>query len=172
LRLNIYKEVSMKKHILITVIVLFSVFKMNSQASNIKGAIIYKLSSLVEWSSPKSSLTIGVYGKTDVFAALKTISEFASGGKEVKVIKVKSNAEIGKCDIVFFAPKSSQDVVNAVGNNILVVTDGESSTKKSWCINLVSKTGRLTYEVNRSNLTKKSLKGNATLYKLASKTHG
>lgn len=162
----------MKKNLIITLVALFWGFTMNSQASNIKGAIVYKLSSLIEWSSPKNDLIIGVYGKTDVFAALKTISEFGAGGKKITVIKVNSSEQIDKCDIIFFAPKSSQEIINGVGANVLVVTDGESSTKKSWCINLINKSGRLTYEVNKNNLTKKSLKGDAKLYKLASKVYG
>ena len=162
------EDKKIRKHIILTIVALLSTFVMNSQASNIKGAIVYKLSSLVEWSSPKNNLTIGVYGKTDVFAALKTISEFGSGGKTINVIKVNSSAEIGKCDIVFFAPKVSQEIINAVGPDILVVTDGESSKKKTWCINLVNKSGRLTYQVNKNILTEKGLKANDKLYALAS----
>jgi len=162
----------MKKYLLVSILVFFGVFNMNSQTANIKGAIVFKLSNLVEWSSPKKSLTIGVFGKTDVFTALKTISEFSSGGKQVKVIKVKSATEISKCDVVFFASKTSQEIVSAVGPNILVFTDGESSTKKPWCINLVNKGGRMTYEINNSVFAEKSLKADDKLKKLASKQYG
>ncbi len=139
-----------------------------AQNDNVKGTLLYKLSELVEWKSDGPT-KIGVYKNDQIFNVLNTIASFGGSNINIKVVKLTNKSEATSCNMVFVGKNSdlSSELGDFAKGKTLFVTDDQSTANGD--INLVSKEGRLAYEVNKTLITSRGLSASKNLYALAAK---
>lgn len=138
----------------------------------VKGALVYKLSTLVSGTGGAKTV-IGVHGNDAMFSTLRTIAEF-SGGGSVEVIKLKGDmSDVTSCSVVFVSNSSKLQLAASLteGKSILIIADDAGSSDRLWAINLAEKAGKMGYQVDKANLGARSLTGDSQLFSLASKVY-
>jgi hypothetical protein len=164
----------MKKVILLA---LFSITFHFSQAQSHKyqSVFIYTFTKYVIWPEAYNAgdFEILVLGDCPILAELQDMANLkkVSGTRNIKVTKIKSPAEIRKCNILFVpASQSAQltDILTKVNSqSILVVTEEPGLGAKGSNINFILKDGKLAFELNQSAISKQNLKIANELTRLA-----
>lgn len=144
------------------------------QEDKYKSIFIYNFTKHFEWpvAYRTGDFIVGVIGNPPIITEIEKIT----GGKKVgsqivKVQKYKDVASIGKCHILFIpAGKSKQigEIQQKIGSvPTLIVTEKEGMSQQGAVINFVIQAGKIKFELNKANATKKGLKISSYLETLA-----
>ncbi|MBU2507141.1 MAG: YfiR family protein [Bacteroidetes bacterium] len=141
----------------------------------IHAVLINKISSYLVW--PENTLddtvfNIGVYGD-DKFGKLldELFKERQVFNKEIKVKKVRSSADLLKCNSVFFAeiPKADllEMLIKIVNKPILTFGNSKGYSKLGIHVNFYISENRIRFEINEDALKRSGLYAPPSLLKLA-----
>src|SRR5579864_223025 len=124
----------------------------------IKAAYLYNFAKATEWPTevlprPDSTLVICVFGGDDDFVRLlrSTLGSKMINGYPVGVKHLRSPDELRSCHVVFFRasePNTGAAVAGVAGASVLLVGEDANFLAQGGMINLVLRSGRVTFEVN------------------------
>jgi hypothetical protein len=130
-------------------------------AENISGAqamYIYNFLRHINW--PENSIgekfVIGVYGNSETYNQLINFTKDRKiGTKTIEVIKVTSNEEAAKCQLVFVPESKSSkiaEIKNSIGNKSCLIVSEKSGTLNSGsAIEFIIVNDRLKFKINEAN---------------------
>lgn len=154
------------KVILIVTILLFShlyeAWAQNAYA--VHANIIYHFTKYINWPDEKKTgeFVIGVVGDTPLYDELKSFtSKRSAAGQPIVVKRFTSNATDYNCHILFVSDESSSSIkriaATTAATPTLLVTESEGLSRKGACINFVLVDDHLKLEINKANITSRSL---------------
>lgn len=124
----------------------------------IKAAYLYNFAKATEWPAevlPRadSTLVIGVFGGDDDFVRLlrSTLGSKMIKGHPIEVKHFRSPDELRSCHVVFFRtsePNTGAALASLAGASMLLVGEDANFLAQGGMINLVLRSGRVTFEVN------------------------
>ncbi|HEX2933853.1 MAG TPA: YfiR family protein [Bacteroidales bacterium] len=164
------------KIILVSLVLIFSFTKGNSQTSIAKGqsVFIYNFTRLIEWPEEAKSgnFVIAVYGSAELASEIKNYTNSKSvGSQQIEVVKCNSLEEIRNPHILFVAfgkTKEMDAIRNKVGNNhTLIIGEKKGVLELGAAINFVIVDDKLKFELKSSNAAKAGLKIHSTLENMA-----
>ncbi|MEA3444035.1 MAG: YfiR family protein [Bacteroidota bacterium] len=164
----------MRKIKISVLLLLFTTIAVYGQKERFEAIYIYNFTKKIEW--PKEANTgdfiIGILGDSKIVPELKKVANAKKvGSRAIKVKEFSDVPEIENCHILFVVPDESTKLSAAqkklVNNPTLFVTDKKGMAKSGSAINFIEKNGKLKFELNKSNATKKGLKVSTDLEKLA-----
>lgn len=154
------------KAILIIAFLLFShLYEAWAQnAYTVHANIIYHFTKYINWPDEKKTgeFVIGVVGDTPLYDELKNFtSKRSAAGQPIVVKRLTSNASAYNCHILFVDDESSNSIkriaASTAGTPTLLVTESEGLSRKGACINFVLVDDHLKLEINKANITSRSL---------------
>ena len=170
----LFKDSGMKKKTLVLLIFLFAFNLGHAQNYKLHSLFIFSFTRYVQWPDPYNSgdFEIVVLGDSPLVDELKSIAQAKKvGDRSIKVTKINSVNEIGKCHILFITPAKSSaigDVLSKVSAKpVLLVTEEPGLGAKGSNINFIIKDGKLNFELNQSAVSKQNLKVSNELSRLA-----
>jgi len=134
---------------------------------------VYNFTRYIQWPSSNSQeFVVGIYGKSDIYSELKTISVNKKIGTSPIVIKQFTNStEIGKCQILFISSEVSGQVaqlaVQMQGKNTLIITERSGLARKGAGICFALEDGKQKFEISKTNVEKTGLMINNQLLEMA-----
>lgn len=163
----------MRKTILLALFMCLFIRPGYSQGDKFKALFIFNFTKHIEWGGDykNGDFVIAVLGNSEVFNSLQSIGQTKTvGSQPIKVIKVNSPSEAGKCNI-FYVPTNKSSEIDATiekfkNTSTLVVTDGVNGCAKGACINLLLVDGKQKFEVSKANVQKQNLKVSTGLLNL------
>ena len=141
----------------------------------VKAALIYKFIQFVEWpkdANQGSILVVATVGKDPFEGALEQIV----GGKQVggKTIVIKhygSAGEVEKCQVLFVAAESEQELGGTLRKQgpvgLLTVGEGDQFLSDGGVIRIYTQGGTLRFEISQEAAAKGQLQISAKLLRLA-----
>jgi len=145
----------------------------------IKAAYLYNFAKATEWPSetlPRadSTLVIGIFGGDDDFVRLlrSTLGSKLINGHPLEVKHLRSPDELRSCHMVFFRasePNTGAALTSLSGNtSVLLVGEDANFLAQGGMINLILRSGRVTFEVNPDALERSGVRYGATRARLVS----
>lgn len=145
-----------------------------SQNYKMHSVFIYSFTRYVQWPDAynQGDFEILVLGESPIIAELKALASAKKvGDRTIKVTKIKSPAEIKKCNMLFVPADQAAlitDVMDKVNTQpILIVTEEQGLGAKGSNINFIVKDGKLAFELNQATVNKQGLKVSNELTRLA-----
>lgn len=128
----------------------------SAPADELKAAIVLSFLHYAEWSQPLPAgapLVVGVFGRSSFAEVLRsTLEGKLANGRAVRVIELKSAADLPRVQVVYFATDRGADVkpLLAAPQAAAALTIGEASAFLEWggAVNLLIVDGRMSFEVN------------------------
>lgn len=125
-------------------------------ADELKAAIVLSFLHYAEWSQPApagSPLVVGVFGRSSFKEVLRsTLEGKLAGGRAIRVVELKSAADLQRVQVVYFATDRGADVkpLLAAPQSAAALTIGEAGAFLEWggAVNLLIIDGRMSFEVN------------------------
>ena len=124
----------------------------------VKAAYLYNFAKATEWPAEvlartDSTLVIGVFGGDDDFVRLLRgiLGSKMINGHPVEVKHLRSPDELRSCHLVFFRASESNTgaaLASLAGASVLLVGEDANFLAQGGMINLVLRSGRVTFEVN------------------------
>jgi hypothetical protein len=143
----------------------------------VKAAMVYNFSRFIEWppttwSSPRDPMVIGVLGSSPVGRVLEeTLRGKTSGGRELRVVFLRSADEIGKCQILFVANSEKKRVPEilkaANAGSVLTVSDIDHFVKTGGMIGFFFEENHLRFEIAPEAASRAGLAVSSKLLSLA-----
>ena len=170
----LFKDSGMKKKTLV-LLILLSILNLG-QAQNYKlhSLFIFSFTRYVQWPDAynEGDFEIVVLGDSPLVDELRSMAQAKKvGDRTIKVTKINSVNEIGKCHILFITPsKSAQigEILTKVNTKpVLLVTEEPGLGAKGSIINFIIKDGKLNFELNQSAVSRQNLKVSNELSRLA-----
>jgi hypothetical protein len=143
-----------------------------SQEEKFKALFIYNFTKYIEWpANTGNEFNIAVIGNTLLVNELTTIaSKKTVGSNSIKVISVKSSAEIKDCQIIFISKNSMDELPKLIeqgkNNGTLIITEVPKSCSQGAGVNFVLNNGSIKFEISRTNIESSKLKVSQGLLKL------
>jgi hypothetical protein len=135
---------------------------------------IYSFTRYVQWPDAynQGDFEILVLGDSPIIAELKALASAKKvGDRNIKVTKIKSPAEIKKCNMLFVPADHAAQITEVMdkvnSQSILIVTEEQGLGAKGSNINFIVKDGKLAFELNQATVTKQGLKVSNELTRLA-----
>lgn len=134
-----------------------------SQQSKFKALILYNITKYIEWPNIKNQeFIITVVNNKSLSNELRTIAKTKGIGNSKLVVKDVSDLNsVTDCQIIYVSSKNSEELKHCLekskNKNILVVTEMDNGCKQGAGINIISKSGRINFEVSRKNIVSKGL---------------
>jgi hypothetical protein len=133
-------------------------------AYTVHANIIYHFTKYINWPDEKKTgeFVIGVVGDTPLYDELKNFtSKRSAAGQPIVVKRFTSNSSSYNCHILFVADESSSSIKRIAASTAdtptLLVTESEGLSRKGACINFVLVDDHLKLEINKTNITSRSL---------------
>jgi hypothetical protein len=154
-----------KTIIIITILFFSHLYQAWAQSAyTVHANIIYHFTKYINWPDDKKTgeFVIGVIGDTPLYDELKNFtSKRSAAGQPIVVKRFTSNASAYNCHILFVADESSNSIkriaASTAGTPTLLVTESEGLSRKGACINFVLVDDHLKLEINKTNITNRSL---------------
>jgi hypothetical protein len=142
-----------------------------AQDERFKAIFIYNFTKYINWPVNQGDFVINVLGNDGILNEMGEIATKKTvGNSKIDIIKILSPSEITKCHILFIASSKmdllSEAIQIARKKNILVITEKANSCKVGSCINFLSRDGKLTFEISKSNIETCGLQVSVDLLKL------
>ncbi|NJN26245.1 MAG: YfiR family protein [Cyclobacteriaceae bacterium] len=166
----------MKKLFLLVILTVVLGNASYAQKEKYQSLFIYNFTKYIKWPDNYNAgkFVIGVIGNSEVMGALSTMAESkkkTGTGQDLEVKKYASVSDIGECNILFVSE-------NVVGNleqiesltaskPILIVSDSPGMATKGAVINFVEQDGKIKFELNESQASKRRLVVSGSLTSLA-----
>jgi hypothetical protein len=146
-----------------------------SNESTLKALFVYNFTKHIDWSSintPNNKFVIVVIGKTDVTNSLISILKNRKiQEKSIEIIESNSFEDINRAQILFvtkgLAKKLDFNIEKLAGKGILIITDENKIISQLSCINIIETQGKLSFEINETNIRKSGIKISSQLRELA-----
>jgi roadblock/LC7 domain-containing protein len=157
--------------LLVSVCLFGSFASVKAQDERFKAIFIYNFTKYINWPVTHGDFVINVLGNDGIIKEIETIAAKKTvGSSKIDIIQIFSTSEIINCHILFIT-SSKMDLLSEVfliakKNNILVVTEKANACKGGSCINFLSRDGKLTFEISKSNIEACGLQVSVDLVKL------
>jgi hypothetical protein len=165
---------NMKKTSSVVLFLAISLIPALAQNYKMHAVFIYSFTRYVQWpeSYNQGDFEILVLGDSPILEELKAMAQAKKvGDRTIKITKIKSPAEIRKCNMLFIpAAKSDHidEVISMVNTqSILTVSEEPGLGAKGSGINFIVKDGKLVFELNQASAIKQGLKISNELARLA-----
>lgn len=162
-----------KVSLFILLAIVFSQVDSYGQTEKLKTVFIYNFSKYIQWPAEVTSgnFEIGIVGETPLFTELKKMAETRKvGSQPIEVKQYKSVSEVQNDHIVFVTMGSSNQldkvVQKANSSPTLVITEKAGLSSQGSCINFLFESGKLIFEISKSNIESHSLKVSSQLLSL------
>jgi len=145
---------------------------LKSQDEKFKAIFIYNFTKYVEWPVKTGNFGIVILGNNAITPELQGIATKKTvGTNKIEVRNARTPADIGTCHILYI-PSERSDVIpqflpRAKAEGILIVTEKQDACLQGSCINFVNNSGKITFEISRTNIEKNGLKVSNDLIQLA-----
>jgi TonB family protein len=152
----------------------FCVFAHPQSASEyqVKAAYLYNFAKATEWPSevlPRtdSAMILCVFGGGDDFVRLlrSTLGSKMINGHPLEVKHLRSPDELRSCHMVFFRasePNTGAALASLAGASVLLVGEDTNFLAQGGMINLVLRSGRVTFEVNPAAMERNGVRYGTT----------
>lgn len=162
-----------KVSLFVLLAVLFCRIDSYGQTEKLKTIFIYNFSKYIQWPPESSSgnFEIGIVGETPMFSELQKMAKTRKiGNQQIVVNQFSTINEVENEHIVFVAMGSSAllpELIQKTNSSpTLVITEKGGLMSKGSCINFLFDSGKLTYEISKSNIESHSLKVSSQLLTL------
>jgi hypothetical protein len=169
-----YYYLNMKKSSLALFFLVMSLAPALAQNYKMHSVFIYSFTRYVQWPDAynQGEFEILVLGDSPILAELKAMAQAKKVGDRVIIVtKIKSPAEIRKCNMLFVPTTHSDGIAEIMDKvnqqSILVISETEGSGTKGSDINFIVKDGKLAFELNQMSINKQGLKVSNELTRLA-----
>jgi hypothetical protein len=146
----------------------------SGQESKFEAIFIYNFTKYLNWpaSSIGNEFVIAVLGNNAIIDDLKQIAQSKSVLNKKVSIKKVSPSEINQSFQILFIPRESSNLIKIVSESltnsaVLIVTEKNGGCLEGACINFLIKNNNLSFEMSKSNISKKEISINSTLVSLA-----
>ena len=153
-----------RKLAIISTFLLFLIPQLEAQDSKLMASYIYSFTQYVEWPSryQDGEFIIGIYGESDISGDLeKLIFNRKIKNQQVIIKRFSSPDEITRCHVAVISSKSWDDMERIVDKlkpyNTLIITKNSGCSKRGPGIGLITKDGKLSFELNRTNILSKGM---------------
>lgn len=160
----------MKKLLIYIVMCLWAI---GSQANSEKyySLFMYNFTKYMEWPGQSGDFVIVVVGKSSITPFLKAVSANKTVGTQQIVIKeVGSIAEAKGAQMIYLPSSENSSLAEAssmaISSKALLVCEKSGSAKNGAGISFKESGGKMSFEINKANLTKAGIKVNAKLEQL------
>jgi hypothetical protein len=143
------------------------------QTEKLKTVFIYNFSKYIQWPSESSSgnFEIGIVGETPLFKELQKMAQTRKvGSQPIEIKQYASIQDVENDHIVFVSigssPQLGQIVQKANSFPTLLITEKEGLVNQGSCINFLFDSGKLTFEISKSNIEYHALKVSSQLLNL------
>ena len=164
----------MKKASFLVLFVGLSLVPLLAQNYKMHSVFIYSFTRYVQWPDAynQGDFEILVLGESPIVEELKAMAQAKKvGDRVIKITKIKTPAEIRKCNMLFVPAAKSDQIVEVMSKintqSILVVTEEPGLGVKGSDINFIVKDGKLAFELNQASVNKQGLKVSNELTRLA-----
>ena len=165
----------------LAVFLLFSLGMVQAQNASeyqLKAAYLYNFAKSAEWPEPSlpngAPLVIGVVAGDDEFidTLRKTVAGRIIGSHSIAVRRVDRAEGTGSYHLIFFRSsagrKSTEATMARVATtNVLLVGEEEGFLQRGGMINLILKSGKIRFEVDRASLERANIRLSQELFSLA-----
>lgn len=162
-----------KVSLFILLAVLFCKVDSYGQTEKLKTIFIYNFSKYIQWPAESSlgNFEIGIVGETPLFTELQKMAKTRKIGNQQIVVKQYSTInEVENDHIVFLSMGSSTQLPALVpklnASPTLIITEKDGLMSQGSCINFLFESGKLTYEISKSNIESHLLKVSSQLLTL------
>jgi hypothetical protein len=148
-----------------------------STDAQVKAAFVYNFAKFTEWpasafASPQAPIHLCLSGVDEAQAkAFSGIAGKPVQGREVRIKRNPTSAEIGDCNILYVGddePRRAQAALQAARNtNVLTVSDSDGFADSGGVIGLVYADNRIQFEVNLGAAQRAGLKIASQVLKIA-----
>ncbi len=122
----------------------------------LKAAIVLSFIRYAEWTQPLPGdmpITVGVIGRPAFAQTLRqTLEGKTAGQRAIKIVHLKTAADLQSCQVIYFATDRSSDVKPALpaskAAHVLTISDADEFLDWGGDIHLLVIDGRMTFEVN------------------------
>jgi hypothetical protein len=151
----------MKSKFLFSLLVSFCLFSTTvssmAQDEKFKAIFIYNFTKYINWPASDGDFVINILGDDNIIKELANIATKKTvGNSNIIVKKILGPQEINVCHILYIAGGKSDFLSEifqiAKKKNILVITEKSNSCRSGACINFLSKDGKLTFEISKTNI--------------------
>jgi hypothetical protein len=144
------------------------------KASTIQSVFIYSAIKYMEWpEDDNSDFIIFIMGDTPVYDELLKVSKAKkAGNRNIVVRKISSPSELAKCNILFIASASANQLNKVVGSSnesMLIITESEGAIDRGSDLNFIQRGEKLTFQIGEKSLANKKIKVSAAFSTLAQK---
>ncbi len=162
-----------KVSLFILLAVLFCQIDSYGQTEKLKTLFIYNFSKYIQWPAESSSgnFEIGIVGETPLFTELQKMAKTRKvGNQQIVVNQYSTIDEVENKHIVYVSMGSSTLlpalVQKANGFPMLIISEKGGLVSQGACINFLFESGKLTYEISKSNIESHLLKVSSQLLTL------
>jgi hypothetical protein len=153
------------------IILALGISGVKAQDEKFKAIFIYNFTRYVDWPQKSGNFVITIIGNDPITAEIQNIaSKKTVGSSKIEVKNAKTPADITSCHILYIPEGKSdalaQYVAKAKTMNILMVTDNKDACLKGSCINFIENSGKISFEISRSNIESNGLKVSNELMQL------
>ncbi len=132
-----------------------SVYKLHS-------LFLYNFTKHVKWENEVAPFTIGVYGSTSAFNALKeNLSAKTQWGLPIKLVQVNSPVDANQCHLMYFPKSNKKSIIDFIAQinskNTLMVTE-EDMTAEGAAISFIYQDSKMTFKIDKGRLEASGLK--------------
>jgi hypothetical protein len=164
-------KTSFLSSIILLVCLFGNTFSLKAQNEKFKAIFIYNFTKYINWPASEGDFVINVLGDDAITREIGDIATKKTvGNAKIKISKILVPSDIRDCKILYIASGKADYLPEifliAKKNNILVITEKTNSCKNGSCINFISKDGKLTFEVSKSNIDLCGLEVSSDLLKL------
>ena len=166
----------MKKILLLFLLVLVFFNTSIAQKDKYQSLFIYNFTKYIKWPDSYNSgkFVIGVIGNSNVVESIKSMAaskKKTGNGSVIEVKKYASVDEIDNCNILFVSQNVidnfEQIVIRTGSKPILIITDTPGMATQGSIINFVEQSGKIKFELNKSNAISRGLMVASSLTSLA-----
>ncbi len=142
------------------------------QEEKFKALFIYNFTKYIQWpGNIEGDFKIVVIGSNTMVNELNIIaSKKTVGQSTISVESAKSASSVKQCQIAFISHENmdqlSELVEKAKHSNILIITESPKSCLQGACLNFVSMSGSIKFEISKTNIESYGLKISAALMNL------
>ncbi len=152
-----------KKAFLLLLLINISIVSFGQQ-SMFKALFMFNFGKYIEWpaGATNNNFVIGIYGKADITPELQKLASARKINNKTIIVKtVHSPSEAASANI-FFIPESKHGELSKVvaffnKKPTLIISENNGACKQGSAINYVTQSGKMKYEVCRSNITSHNL---------------
>lgn len=130
----------------------------------LKAAIVLSFLRYGEWAQPAANapVTVGVFGRASFVEILRhTFTGKAVNDRAIRLIEVKSSADITGCQVVYFASDKISEIKTILQSfpvpHVLTIGEDRDFLSAGGAVNLLIVDGKMTFEVSLDALEKNSV---------------